>query len=227
MYALHCTVLWMVDLTGLCAGVGVCSEGTRGKRLPTSRTRAAGTKARGELQAATMIMAAGTMRTATRRRRTGRRSGRCASTPSCCRAWVRTHAPIALSAVYAPNSGVRALQGTWTRRRTCCCGPWTWYAQEGGAALLVFSRAALTQDPVDVDTLAAYAVFLHRRRGELGRAEGFFRRALQTCLPGLLPDPGAGAVVGHARSPQPAARPAPPAETGRSAASIPPLPSIL
>ena len=37
---------------------------------------------------------------------------------------------------------------------------------------------ALEVDPLDVHTLCDYAIFLHRRRGELARAESFFRRWL-------------------------------------------------
>jgi tetratricopeptide (TPR) repeat protein len=47
-------------------------------------------------------------------------------------------------------------------------------------------EASLAADPTDVRTLESFARFLHRRRGALGRAEAFFRRALQTCVPALL-----------------------------------------
>lgn len=45
---------------------------------------------------------------------------------------------------------------------------------------------ALDIDPTDIRTLDRYAIFLHRRRGELPRAAAFFRRAIQECVPSLL-----------------------------------------
>lgn len=45
---------------------------------------------------------------------------------------------------------------------------------------------ALEVDPTDIRTLDKYAIFLHRRRGELPRAAAFFRRAIQECVPSLL-----------------------------------------
>jgi len=50
----------------------------------------------------------------------------------------------------------------------------------------VLLHRALSLDPMDLKTLHYFAVFLHRKRGELGRAEAFFRRALQASMPGLL-----------------------------------------
>lgn len=50
------------------------------------------------------------------------------------------------------------------------------------AAELLLQRA-LELDPTHIPTLQAFAVFLHTKRGELGRAEAFFNRALQLCLP--------------------------------------------
>lgn len=61
------------------------------------------------------------------------------------------------------------------------------------------------QNPTDVQTLDAYATFLHRKRGEMGRAEAFYRRftmmycvkflflccfyrALQCSVPSLVTD---------------------------------------
>jgi hypothetical protein len=65
---------------------------------------------------------------------------------------------------------------------------------------------ALELDPVNIHTLTNYAVFLHRRKGELARAESFFRRALQVCLPGLLGeapiDPGRKDHVGVVPKPE-------------------------
>jgi hypothetical protein len=42
---------------------------------------------------------------------------------------------------------------------------------------------ALELDPMNIHTLGKYAVFLRHKRGELVRAESFFIRALQICLP--------------------------------------------
>ena len=47
-------------------------------------------------------------------------------------------------------------------------------------------QEALRLDPLDVKTLTIFAVFLHRKRGEMSRAEAFFGRALQQCLPTLF-----------------------------------------
>ena len=47
-------------------------------------------------------------------------------------------------------------------------------------------QEALRIDPLDVKTLTVFAVFLHRKRGEMSRAEAFFGRALQQCLPALF-----------------------------------------
>lgn len=49
----------------------------------------------------------------------------------------------------------------------------------------VLHERALELDPTDIVTLQGFAVFLHKKRGELARAEAFFSRALQICLPGL------------------------------------------
>ena len=47
-------------------------------------------------------------------------------------------------------------------------------------------QEALRIDPLNVRTLTVFAVFLHRKRGEMDRAEAFFGRALQQCLPALF-----------------------------------------
>lgn len=52
------------------------------------------------------------------------------------------------------------------------------------AAEILFERA-LELDPTDILTLQGFAVFLHKRKGELSRAEAFFNRALQICMPGI------------------------------------------
>jgi Tfp pilus assembly protein PilF len=52
------------------------------------------------------------------------------------------------------------------------------------AAEVLYERA-LELDPTDIQTLTNIAVFLHHKKGELTRAEAFFNRALQLCLPGL------------------------------------------
>ena len=44
---------------------------------------------------------------------------------------------------------------------------------------------ALELDPLDIQTLTRYAVFLHHRRGELTRAESFFKRAIQSSIPSI------------------------------------------
>jgi tetratricopeptide (TPR) repeat protein len=44
----------------------------------------------------------------------------------------------------------------------------------------------LELDPLDVATLNIYAEFLHKKKGELARAEAFYSRALQVCLPRLV-----------------------------------------
>lgn len=53
------------------------------------------------------------------------------------------------------------------------------------AAELLLQRA-LEVDPINISTLQAFAVFLHKRKGELARAEAFFNRALQLCMPGVF-----------------------------------------
>ena len=45
---------------------------------------------------------------------------------------------------------------------------------------------ALELNPMDMRSLDAFATFLHRKRGELGRAEAFYRRAIQVCVPSLM-----------------------------------------
>jgi len=47
---------------------------------------------------------------------------------------------------------------------------------------------ALELNPMDMRSLDAFATFLHRKRGELGRAEAFYRRAIQVCVPSLMDD---------------------------------------
>mmetsp|Transcript_4543 Transcript_4543/g.4684 ORF Transcript_4543/g.4684 Transcript_4543/m.4684 type:complete len:551 (+) Transcript_4543:139-1791(+) len=47
-------------------------------------------------------------------------------------------------------------------------------------------QEALQIDPLDIRTLTLFAVFLHRKKGELGRAEAFFGRGLQLCVPNLF-----------------------------------------
>lgn len=49
-----------------------------------------------------------------------------------------------------------------------------------------FLTQALDVDPFDLRTLHSFALFLHQRKGELSRAEAFFRRALQISMPNLL-----------------------------------------
>eukprot|EP00981_Chlorochromonas_danica_P010206 scaffold3057_cov163-Ochromonas_danica.AAC.12 len=53
------------------------------------------------------------------------------------------------------------------------------------AAELLLQRA-LEVDPINIPTLQTFAVFLHKRKGELARAEAFFNRALQLCMPGVF-----------------------------------------
>lgn len=38
-------------------------------------------------------------------------------------------------------------------------------------------------EPLDISTLNKFASFLHKKRGELVRAESFYGRAMQICLP--------------------------------------------
>ena len=57
--------------------------------------------------------------------------------------------------------------------------------QDYGAAEYAYQQA-LRIDPLDVKTLTLFAVFLHRKRGEMDRAEAFFGRALQQCVPALF-----------------------------------------
>mmetsp|Transcript_25444 Transcript_25444/g.37507 ORF Transcript_25444/g.37507 Transcript_25444/m.37507 type:complete len:1122 (+) Transcript_25444:90-3455(+) len=47
---------------------------------------------------------------------------------------------------------------------------------------------ALSLSPTDVRTLDAFATFLHRRKGEMGRAEAFYRRAIQVSIPSMVAD---------------------------------------
>jgi len=47
-------------------------------------------------------------------------------------------------------------------------------------------QEALMLDPLDVRTLECFASFLNRKKGDIARAESFYRRALQICVPGLL-----------------------------------------
>ncbi len=49
----------------------------------------------------------------------------------------------------------------------------------------VLHERALELDPTDILTLQGCALFLHRKKGEVARAEAFFGRALQICLPSL------------------------------------------
>ena len=42
------------------------------------------------------------------------------------------------------------------------------------------------QDPTSVVTLHRFALFLHRRRGELSRAEAFFRRYVYRTIPSCI-----------------------------------------
>ncbi len=55
------------------------------------------------------------------------------------------------------------------------------------AAEALYARA-LELDPMEVGTLMAFALFLHKKKGEITRAEGFFSRGLQICLPGFVID---------------------------------------
>ena len=43
----------------------------------------------------------------------------------------------------------------------------------------------LELDPIDIKSLQGYAAFLHTKKGELERAESFFIRGIQVCLPGF------------------------------------------
>ena len=52
------------------------------------------------------------------------------------------------------------------------------------AAEGVYMRA-LELDPTNITTLEQFAMFLHQKKGELLRAEAFFNRGLQICLPGI------------------------------------------
>jgi tetratricopeptide (TPR) repeat protein len=54
-------------------------------------------------------------------------------------------------------------------------------------------QEALKIDPLNIKTLAVFAVFLHRKRGEMDRAAAFFGRALQQCLPSLFNEIAASA----------------------------------
>ena len=47
-------------------------------------------------------------------------------------------------------------------------------------------QEALMLDPLDIRTLESFASFLNRKRGDIARAESFYRRALQVSVPGLL-----------------------------------------
>lgn len=47
---------------------------------------------------------------------------------------------------------------------------------------------ALNLRPFDLRTLDTFATFLHRKKGELGRAEAFYRRAIQLYLPSMIHD---------------------------------------
>ena len=49
----------------------------------------------------------------------------------------------------------------------------------------VLHQRALELDPTNIITLEQYAIFLNHKRGELLRAEAFFNRGLQICLPGM------------------------------------------
>lgn len=53
-----------------------------------------------------------------------------------------------------------------------------------GAESLLYR--AIELDPLDIRTLNKFAVFLHKKRGELARAEAFFLRGVQVCLPGFV-----------------------------------------
>jgi tetratricopeptide (TPR) repeat protein len=52
------------------------------------------------------------------------------------------------------------------------------------AAELLYERA-LEIDPTNISILHTFAIFLHQKKGELGRAEAFFNRALKICLQSL------------------------------------------
>lgn len=53
---------------------------------------------------------------------------------------------------------------------------------------------ALELDPMNISTLEGFAVFLHQKKGELARAEAFFNRGLQVCLPGVVLKTGGSAT---------------------------------
>ena len=48
-----------------------------------------------------------------------------------------------------------------------------------------YHEEALELDPTNIVTLEEFALFLHQKKGELARAEAFFNRGLQVCLPGF------------------------------------------
>ena len=47
-------------------------------------------------------------------------------------------------------------------------------------------QQALELDPMNISTLVSYASFLHKKKGELARAEAFYNRCLQVYLPGVV-----------------------------------------
>eukprot|EP01038_Epipyxis_sp_PR26KG_P011741 gene11741-15711_t len=50
----------------------------------------------------------------------------------------------------------------------------------------ILHERALELDPTNIKTLQGFAIFLHHKKGELARAEAFFNRALQICLPDFI-----------------------------------------
>ena len=50
-------------------------------------------------------------------------------------------------------------------------------------------------DPLDIKTVNKFAVFLHKKRGELARAEAFFLRGMQVCMPGFIDQCKAGMYI--------------------------------
>lgn len=57
--------------------------------------------------------------------------------------------------------------------------------QDDNQAAEVLYQRALEMDPTDIMTLQLFAIFLHQKKGELSRAEAFFNRALQICMPDI------------------------------------------
>merc|ERR1711991_116932 len=57
-------------------------------------------------------------------------------------------------------------------------------------------QKALLLGPTDIKVLDSFAVFLHRKRGDISRAESLFRRAIQVHVPQLMKDLKVGVSKG-------------------------------